>query len=358
MSGTTTLRARPVASRWWLWPLLFVALALIPALDRVLPESLRLAPLLPPIMVFAIAGLGLNVVTGFTGLLNLGAAAFLAIGAYVYAILTCGIYPFQIGFWPGLGAALVLGGVAGAALAVPTLRLRGDYLAVVTVGFGEIVQDALKNLDGITKGTQGINPLPTPAWPGVTTMPAWSIYLVCLLVLALAVAGVRNLRAGRIGRLWVAVREDELSARSMGVATTGVKLVACAVGAALIATAGALYAALYGSSGEPGSYNYQLSVIVLAIVILGGLGSVPGVLLGALIMVGFNSILLTKLDDLLAHWGWKGDSNVFASPSNWKYLVFGLTLIVVMRLRPEGLLPAREVQAELHHRDDEDGEPA
>jgi branched-chain amino acid transport system permease protein len=341
--------------RWGWWLALAGTLAL-PGFDALLPEGLRFASLLPPIFVFAIVGLGLNVVTGFTGLLNLGAAAFMAIGAYAFAILTCDIYPFQLGFWCALGVATVIGASAGAVLALPTLRLRGDYLAVVTLGFGEIVQDALKNLEGITKGTQGINPLPLPAWFGCDASDGrwWVSYYIFLAVLVVAVVLCRNLRAGRIGRLWAAVREDELAARSMGVDAVRAKLAACAVGAALCALGGALYASGYGSSGDPGSYNFQLSIVVLCIVIIGGMGSVPGVLLGALIMIGFNSILLTKLDSLLGHWGWKGDGNVFASPANWKYLIFGLALLVMMRLRPEGLLPAQEVRAELHHADDDD----
>ena len=126
------------------------------------------------VVVYAILALGLNIVVGWTGLLHLGIAAFAAIGAYAYGILTCEIYPFQLGFWGGLAAAAAFGAVAGALLGAPTLRLRGDYLAIVTLGFGEIVQDALKNLDTITKGTQGINPLPGATVPGVSLLSSAS----------------------------------------------------------------------------------------------------------------------------------------------------------------------------------------
>ena len=144
------------------WLALIVA-ALIPMVELALPGDWRAGELLRPIFIMAILGLGLNILTGFTGILNLGVAAFMAVGAYSYAILTCDIYPFQLGFWGATGAAILIGLAAGVLLGLPTIRLRGDYLAIVTLGFGEIVQDSLKNLDVITKGTQGINPLPAPS---------------------------------------------------------------------------------------------------------------------------------------------------------------------------------------------------
>ena len=303
-------------------------------------------------MVYAIVGLGLNIIAGYTGLLNLGAAAFMAIGAYTFSILTCTIYPFQIGFWGGALAAALVGALAGTVLALPTMRLRGDYLAIVTLGFGEIIQDVLKNLDQVTKGTQGLNPVAAPALPGVafTTenyVPWYYLYLALLLG---AVWLCRNLRSARIGRSWVAVREDELAARAMGIGTSRVKLIAFALGSALCAVGGALFASLSGTSIEPAFYDFQQSVIILCIVIVGGMGNVGGVLLGALIMVGFNGIVLTKLTDLMNRNGLTG-ANVLAAPSNWKFLIYGLALILMMRLKPEGLLPAKDVQAELHHDD-------
>jgi branched-chain amino acid transport system permease protein len=325
------------------------AALLLPALDLILPSSLKFASLVPAIMVYAIVGLGLNIIAGYTGLLNLGAAAFMAIGAYTFSVLTCTIYPFQVGFWAGALAAALVGALAGTVLALPTMRLRGDYLAIVTLGFGEIVQDVLKNLDAVTKGTQGLNPVAAPALPGVTFnvgsyVPWYYLYLVLLLA---AVWLCRNLRAARLGRAWVAVRDDELAARAMGIGTSRVKLIAFALGSALCALGGALFASLSGTSIEPAFYDFQQSVIILCIVIVGGMGNVSGVLLGALIMVGFNGIVLTKLTDLMNRNGLVG-ANVLASPSNWKFLIYGLALILMMRLKPEGLLPARDVQAVLH----------
>ncbi len=330
------------------WACLAAALAL-PLIDRALPDGLKVASLVPPILVFAILGLGLNIVAGFTGLLNLGSAAFMAIGAYAFAISTCSVYPFQIGFWPGLALATAMGGVCGLVLALPTMRLRGDYLAIVTLGFGEIVQDVLKNLDAITKGTQGLNPVPTPTLFGYvfTTANFAPWYYLFLALLLLAVAFCSNLLHSRIGRAWIAVREDELAARSMGIHAAKAKTIAMVVGAALCAAGGALWSSLQGTSIEPGYYNFQLSVIVLCIVIVGGLGSISGVLLGALIMIGFNSIVLAKLSELLGRHGVGGGSNVLASPNNWKYLIYGLALILMMRLKPAGLLPAKEVAGEI-----------
>ncbi len=325
---------------------------LLPACELALPAGLRIGSLVPPILIFAIIGLGLNIVVGFTGLLNLGSAAFMAIGAYAFSVVTCPVHPFQIGFWAGLAVATAVGALTGLVLGLPTLRLRGDYLAIVTLGFGEIVQDVLKNLDAITKGTQGLNPVPPPTLGGyafsTTSYVPW--YYLLLALLGGAVWLCANLRRSRTGRTWVAVREDELAARACGIPVVRAKLLAFSLGAALCAAGGALWASLHGTSIEPGFYDFQLSVVVLCIVIVGGLGSIPGVLLGAVIMIGFNSIVLTKLTDLLARHG-ATSANVLAAPGNWKYLVFGLALILMMRHRPEGLLPAREVRDELHRAD-------
>ncbi len=232
------------------------------------------------------------------------------------------------------------------------MRLRGDYLAIVTLGFGEIVQDLLRNLDVITFGSQSINPLPPPRVPFVTVQamgaqwqPWFYLYLA---ILAVVVVLLRRLERSPMGRTLIAVREDELAARCMGVNVARVKLGAFAGGAALCALSGALMACSISSSSEPASYDFNVSVLALCIVILGGMGNINGVLLGALIMVGFNAIVLTKLDALIKLW--QGDAtsnNVLMSPTNWKYLIFGLTLILMMRYRPEGLLPSRRVRREI-----------
>ena len=192
------------------------------------------------IFVFSLVGLGLNVVTGFTGLLNLGMAAFMAIGAYTFAILTSDIYPFQIGFWWGILATVAIGAVAGFLLGAPTLGLSGDYLAIVTMGFGEITLDVLKNLDAVTKGTQGINPLPRP------TFGSWSLdlqeergwYWLLLGFVLLAVLAVRRLERSRSGRAWLSIREDALASQCMGIPPKRTKMIAFATGSALAALGG------------------------------------------------------------------------------------------------------------------------
>jgi branched-chain amino acid transport system permease protein len=314
---------------------------LLGLLDR--PLGLNLLDPMRGVLVFALLGLGLNVVTGFTGLLHLGMAAFMAIGAYAFAISTCDIYPFQLGFWPALGVTAVAGALAGFLLGAPTLGLRGDYLAIVTLGFGEIVQDVMKNLDAITKGTQGINPLPAPSLPLVgelgTDERPW--YWLFLGLLVLAVKLCRNLERSRTGRAWLAVREDQLAASCMGIAPIPVKMYAFATGAALAALAGGLWASLYQSTGEPGNYDFQVSILALCIVIVGGMGSIDGVLVGALAMIGLANIALPKLASWLQAQGVVNPSNVLGSPNNWKYMVFGVVLMVMMRVRPDGLLPAR-----------------
>jgi branched-chain amino acid transport system permease protein len=345
MSGESSVRLAAKAVRHHprlLWAAVALAACVLPLSDRLLPRDLAIAAHLPAVFAFAVAGLGLTVLTGFAGLLNLGAAAFVAVGAYSYAILTWSGYPFQLGFWLGLLAAVAAGALAGVALAIPTLRLRGDYVAIVTLGAGEIVQDLLRNLDPITLGTQGINPLPRPMLPGLEFAPDRYLpyYYLYLVLLAVAVLAVSNLRRSRLGRAWVALRDDELAARALGIDTPRVKLAAFATCAALCAAGGALLAALYGSSIEPGYYDFQLSVILVCIVIVGGLGSIPGALLGALVMIGFNAIVLAKAADWMNRHGLSGGS-VFSQPGNWKFLIFGLALVLMARFRPGGLIPAR-----------------
>ena len=319
------------------------ALALVPLVDFLLP-SVQLSAQMRTVVVFAILGIGLNIVVGWTGLLNLGIAAFMAVGAYAYGILTCEIYPFQVGFWLGIVLAGAIGALAGFLLGAPTLRLRGDYLAIVTLGFGEIVQDGIKNLEPITKGTEGINPLPTPWLPFVDisreTPVAW--FFVYLAILAAIVFLARNLEISRLGRQLFAVREDELAARCMAIEPDKAKLKAFAMGAALAAIAGALFASGLSSTGEPANYDFQVSILALCIVIVGGIGSITGVLVGAIVMVGLSNVLLPNLTQALQRSGIGSTGSVFASPDNYKYLIFGLALVLMMRYRPDGIVHSRK----------------
>jgi branched-chain amino acid transport system permease protein len=334
--------------------LLFLAIALlIPLLDGFLPRELRFGDSMTPIFVFAILGLGLNIVTGFTGLLHLGVAAFMAIGVYAFAILSCDIYPYRLGFWGAIALTPFIGALTGLLLGAPTLRLRGDYLAIVTLGFGEIVQDVLKNVDVITKGTQGINPLPPPSIGAYVFVPQeyrpW--YYLFLGILVLVVIFNRHVENSRLGRAFVSIREDELASTCMGINPVRTKLLAFAVGAALCSLAGGLWASMLASSGEPANYDFQISVLAICIVIVGGMGNINGVLLGALVMMGLNSIVLVKINDFLSSHNLSSSANVISTPNNWKYLIFGLALVLMMRYKPEGLLPSTRVKAELHRED-------
>jgi branched-chain amino acid transport system permease protein len=310
-------------------------LGLLPLADRLLPPGWGVAATLPDILVFAVVGLGLNVLTGWAGQLNLGVGAWMAVGAYGYAILTSPVYPFGLGFWGGLAAAVALGGATGVVLGLPTMRLSGDYLALVTLGFGEIVGDLLLNLEPITKGNQGINPVPAPWLPGLPAGHALATYYLYLGLTAMAALACRNLLRSPLGRAWTAVREDELAARALGIDAARAKLSAAAVCGACAALGGALFAALQGSSVNPGKYDFQVSVMVLCAVLAGGLGSIPGVLLGTLLAFGLNTLVLDRLGAMAR----AGSDHPLAQPANWKYLVYGLALILVMRFRPQGLIP-------------------
>jgi len=334
------MRARSIWSRLLRLDVALLVVALfIPLFDHWF--HLGLSSPLRQCLVYAILALGLNVVTGFTGMLHLGMAAFMAIGAYAYGILTCDIYPFQLSFWPALAATTVIGVIAGALLGAPTMALRGDYLAIVTLGFGEIVQDVLKNLESITQGTRGINPLPGPVMFGhrfgtESPYPWFYLYLGFVVVIVIV---CRNLERSRTGRAWLAIRGDELAARCMGIPAVRMKMLAFATGAAIAAIAGALWASLYTSTGEPANYDFQVSVLALCIVIVGGMGSITGVLVGALAMIGFANLLLPRTASWLQEQGWVTQASVFGNPNNWKYLVFGLVLVLMMRFRPDGILP-------------------
>jgi len=341
-----TQRSSPFARLLRLDVALLIAAACVPLVDWLwvwidpgsapdLSNPLRQA------LVYAILALGLNVVTGFTGMLHLGMAAFMAIGAYAYAILTCDIYPFQFSFWSALALTSLVGVMAGVLLGAPTMALRGDYLAIVTLGFGEIVQDVLKNLDDITQGTQGINPLPGPvvgtyAFNSEQSTPWYWLYLAFLVLVVIA---CRNLERSRPGRAWLAIRGDELAARCMGIPVVRMKMMAFATGAAIAAVAGALWVSMFTSTGEPANYDFQVSILALCIVIVGGMGSITGVLVGALAMIGFANLLLPRATGFMQGQGWVTQASVFGNPNNWKYLVFGLVLVLMMRFRPDGILP-------------------
>ena len=274
----------------------------------------------------------------------------MAIGGYTYAILTCDIYPFQFDFISAAFVSIVMGALGGVLVGIPVLRLRGDYLAIVTLGFGEIIQSIIRNIEVVTKGTQGINPIPAPMILGyqISSEASLQWYYFFLVILIAVSIFVKKLENSALGRAWMSIREDELAARSIGVPAIRLKVLALTFGAGLSALAGVLWVLYLGSTGEPGNYDFQISVIALCILIVGGMGNVTGVVWGALIMMGFNSIVLGRFTRLLTELGLSSDL-VFLSPSNWKYLIFGLALILVIRFKPEGVMPSSRILAELSH---------
>jgi len=336
----------------------FAALAVYPLLPFADPV---LANQLIPLLIYALLAFGLNVVVGYAGLLHLGIAAFFGIGAYTTGILTTRSFPFQQSFLVAAVASVVVSAAAGVVTAAPTLRLRGDYLALVTLGFGQITIYTIQNLENITAGTQGLTQIYVPALPGGTyrgTNAALGVrdwqgyptfYYLCLAVLVLTGLFLRNLERSRLGRSWVALREDELAASCMGLNPARLKLSAIALAAGLAGLAGCLYAITLKSTAGPDAFNFNRSMITLCCLILGGLGNRPGVLLGVFLLIGYDSVVTPMIDTWIQQQlspEMKGKS--VYKLSGWKLFIFGGVLILMMRFRPEGLLPAERLKHELH----------
>ena len=321
---------------------LLVALGLLPLL-----VGSDLTKQVSVLLIYSILALGLHVVVGYTGLLHLGIAASFGIGAYTAGILATNTYPFQIGFLPSLLLSGATAAAASIALAAPTLRLRGDYLALVTLGFGEVLKFSLRNLENITNGTRAISPIPaavSDGWPGIDR----KMYFIAFAVLAVTIVLLKNLERSRLGRAWVALREDELAATCMGIDIAAARLWAFAIGSALAGIAGCLYAFHLGGTAQPDAYDFNRSIITLCCLILGGLGSIRGALIGVFLLIGFDNIVSPQIDALIQSAGMQSPLLRFSS---WRLMIFGLALILMMRFRPEGLLPASRVKLEMHERD-------
>jgi branched-chain amino acid transport system permease protein len=354
-------------ARWWM-PAAFLLLAGLPFVPDV--QASLYAQQLTPLFVYALLALGLNVVVGYTGLLHLGVAAYFGIGAYAFGILTVPMFPFQQSFAVAAVAAVLAAAALGVATTAPTLRLRGDYLALVTMGFGLIIGFVIRNLDGITEGTRGLNPITPPLLPGIpdpdltalrTVGPGWGsrwydypyLYLTCLGALAVTMWLLGNLEDSRLGRAWVALREDELAAGCMGLNPARLKLTAIALGAGIAGLAGALYALSQRTTAGPQAYDFNRSMITLCCIILGGLGNRPGVLVGVFLLIGYDTVLTPILDtavqkpdvqNLFPEW-MRGKQ--YLKVSGWRLFIFGAALILMMRFRPAGLLPAARTKHEL-----------
>ena len=335
-------------------------------------------------LIFTVQALGLNIVAGYAGLLDLGYVAFFAIGGYSVALLASPQFNLHVSFWLVIWVAAAAAAVFGFLLGAPTLRLRGDYLAIVTLGFGEIVPIVFKNLERVQiyepitsfiawltsnpaakvclvgcETALSINPIDRPWFPGVGFFQTGQYipwYFLILAILAISAFFISRLRDSRIGRAWVAMREDELAASSMGIDIVRTKLTAFTLGAMFSGFAGAFYGS-YVSFISPDAFEFSVSVIVLSMVILGGTGSIVGVILGGLIIKIVDLLLLEKLQlfigGVLEATVFKGIQsqgleNFLSSlldVSQYKLLFFGLILVVMMLVRPQGLVPESMVKS-------------
>jgi branched-chain amino acid transport system permease protein len=341
------------------WPVALLLIALVYPLFPVFDERFfnavgrSLGDQLPGLFIFMILALALNVVVGSTGLLHLGIAAFFGIGAYTVGILTVPAFPFGMNVWLAIVLGAVFAAAAGLLIGIPSLRLRGDYLALVTLGFGEVVRFSIKNLGSITSGSDGLSPLPPPqlpGWPLDWVSDFRPFYYLTLIVLAGTYFVLYRLERSKLGRSWVAVREDELAATCMGLNANRLKLVAFALASGLAGLAGALYATKMTSTVGPDAYDFNRSVFVLCCLILGGLANRRGVLLGVVILYGFDNIVAPILDQVIQDARLRESLTttneepkvykVFQTFSGWRLMLFGFVLILVMRFRTAGLLPS------------------
>jgi branched-chain amino acid transport system permease protein len=341
----------------WVWAgiaLIAASLLLLPfALSHAGTAWVRIANIA---LLYVLLALGLNIVVGFAGLLDLGYIAFYAVGAYVYALLASPHLGLHLPFWVILPIGAAVAALFGVLLGAPTLKLRGDYLAIVTLGFGEIVRIFLNNLSqpvNITRGPQGIAGIDPVRLVGVDfsrsdsvlgvllTGPMKYYYLLLVLMLFIILVNVR-LQDSRIGRAWEAIREDEVAARAMGIDTTGLKLLAFAMGASFGGVAGGMFAAIQGFI-SPESFVLVESVMVVSMVVLGGMGNIAGVILGAVLLSFVPEILRWTVEPAQrALFG-----RMLVEPEVIRMLIFGLALVLVMLFRPAGLLPSEVRKREL-----------
>jgi len=355
------------------------------------------------ICVFAALALGLNIVIGMAGLLDLGYVAFYAVGAYTWAFFgskqmsllhsvpgaAAANAPFFLEnpnwFWFFIFLGIGLAALAGILLGLPVLRLRGDYLAIVTLGFGEVIRVLALNLDkpiNITNGPQGITPIQRPSLSPLILDPLRTIlkpivghsvtdaqfynvffYFLALVIIIIAIVVARRLDDSRIGRAWTAIREDETAAIAMGIPLVRLKLMAFAAGASFAGAMGVIYAA-NRTFVSPETFSFLQSIGVLTMVILGGLGSIPGVIVGAAVVVFLNiqvlqtfSLYLSSLRQSdavipIINFAWKNLSTQL-DPAKYQKLIFGLILVLMMIFRPSGLIPAERRQRELAHDEEE-----
>ena len=399
LSSAFLIYSLPLNNRFKAGMAIFIILILVPILGV---RNIFYLEIIFQICVFAALALGLNIVVGFAGLLDLGYVAFYAVGAYLWAIFGSQ-QMFMLNSIPGTAPAtsafflpanyfylfvilaVILAALVGVFLGLPVLRLRGDYLAIVTLGFGEVIRVLANNLDkpiNLTNGPQGITPIQRPILPepllnglrvimnplvghNVSIGEFYNLffYLAALTVILIVILVVRRLDDSNVGRAWTAIREDETAAIAMGIPLVRLKLAAFAAGASFAGAMGVLFAASR-TFVSPESFSFMQSIGVLSMVILGGLGSIPGVILGAAVVILLNLLVLQGLSLSLSqlrqsdavipiiNFAWKNLSTQL-DPAKYQRLLFGIILILMMIYRPAGLIPAerrkRELKVEENH---------
>jgi branched-chain amino acid transport system permease protein len=309
--------------------------------------------------IYIAMALGLNIVVGFAGLLDLGFVAFFAIGAYTYGIFSTAqannfipghLFPLSGStFWLFIPIGGFIAALFGILLGLPVLRVKGDYLAIVTLGFGEIIRIIFNNMEkpiNITNGAMGISSISPPKLFGFEFTHPHQFYFIVIGILAIVIFGVRRLEHSRLGRSWKAVRENEIAAQSMGIPLIRTKLTAFAIGASFSGMMGVVFAAKQ-TFIDPSSFTLLESITILVMVVLGGMGSVPGVILGAALVTILNLQVLTEFTNWLNQLSMQGVFKVpnAISPSKMQRLIFGIILILVATFRPNGLITAKNRKA-------------
>jgi branched-chain amino acid transport system permease protein len=339
-----------------------VALVALPLLMQVSGLGQGWVRILALALLYVLLALGLNIVVGYAGLLDLGFVAFYAVGAYMYALLAsphlmenfewvARTFPngLHTPIWAVIPLAAGLAALAGVLLGTPVLKLRGDYLAIVTLGFGEIIRVFMNNLEhpvNITNGPRGLDRIDSLSFFGLDfgkrlpvgdfVIPSVTLYYYLFLVLVvISVLICYRLENSRIGRAWMAIREDEIAAKAMGINTRNMKLLAFGMGATFGGVSGSMFASFQGFV-SPESFSLMESVMIVAMVVLGGMGHLPGVILGAVMLAALPEVLRYVAGDVQQMTGGRIDASIL------RQLLVALAMIIIMLLRPRGLWPARE----------------
>jgi branched-chain amino acid transport system permease protein len=309
--------------RWPLYSIIAVLVLILPFISDPYITNVATSAL-----TYIVLALGLNIVVGFAGLLDLGYVAFYAVGAYFYALLST---KAGLSFWAVLPLSAIMAAIFGILLGFPTLRLKGDYLAIVTLGFGEMIRITLNNWDSLTGGPNGILGIRGPDIFGLPFSQPYHYYYLIIIIGIFTIFAVNRLNNSRIGRAWIAIREDEIAAEAMGINIVKMKLLAFALGAFFAGMAGAFFASKM-KFVSPESFTFFESVIILCMVVLGGMGSILGVILGAVVLI----ILPESLRGF----------------QNYRMIIFGGAMVVMMLFRPQGIIGNIKRKLELHPEDE------